>query len=173
MRKPVLSVTSAAAIILTIYSAAMPPMNIGTAAAAPAGNGATRVPLTPILRYCDSTVSRPTNFGIVGTGEGEAFIVTHGNTVVAQVQFVNARFPGMHYDVGLIQVPRPTSSPCGPGAPDTAYTGMDLDAAGRATVTISDQIHPGTTGVWVKIDRPSPHSQLPAEYYSSRFVAQI
>lgn len=175
MRNPVFSVTPAAAIILTICSAVMSPMGTGTAAGAPpdVNAAATRAPFTPARRACDFHNLGVTNFGPVGTGSGEALIHTSGNTVVAEVQFVNTRFPGAHYEVGLIQVPRPTAPGCGPGAPGTAYTGMDIDAAGRATVTLQDQIRPGMTGVWVKIERSNPHSQLPAEAYSTVAITHI
>jgi hypothetical protein len=78
--------------------------------------------------------------------------------------------PGTHYDVGLIQEPRPSSATCGPGDPGTAFTGMDTDAAGNATVTVQDSIRQGTTGVWVMVERANPHSQNPAEFYTSEFV---
>jgi hypothetical protein len=109
----------------------------------------------------------------VGTGSGEALIQTSGNTVVADVKFLLSKEPGMHFDVGLIQVPRPTSSPCGPGDPDTAYTGMDIGPDGTAAVTVQEQIRPGTTGVWVQILRPSERSQSPVEFYTSVSVAHI
>jgi hypothetical protein len=81
--------------------------------------------------------------------------------------------PGTHFDVGLIQEPRPASANCGPGAPGTAFSGLDTDGAGGGTVTVSDAIAPGTTGVWVVIQRPNPNSQNPAEFYTSEFVAPV
>jgi hypothetical protein len=41
------------------------------------------------------------------------------------------------------------------------------------TVTIQDTIKQGTTGGWVLISRPNPHSQDAAECYSSEFVAPV
>jgi hypothetical protein len=169
MRKPALFARSAAVIALTICSAALSPMHMGTAAAA----GGTRVPFSPLRRACDFTPLGNPNFGISGAGSGEALIHTSGNTVVADVHFVNSREPGIHFDVGLIQVPRPTSSPCGPGDPGTAYAGMDIGPDGTAAVTVGDQIRPGATGVWVQILRPSTNSQSPVEFYTSVFVAHI
>ncbi|HEU4363313.1 MAG TPA: hypothetical protein VFR27_17650, partial [Mycobacterium sp.] len=104
---------------------------------------------------------------------GSVVIRVNGNTVVAEVQFVNTRRPGTHYDVGLIQVPRSTSAPCGPGSPGTTFTGMDVDAGGRASATLQDTISSGTTGVWVKVQRPSPRSQDPIEFYTSSFLAHV
>lgn len=107
------------------------------------------------------------------TGTGSALIRTAGSTVIAEVHLVNTALPGMHYDVGLIQAPHPSSAPCGPGAPDTAFTGLDLDGSGAGTVTVQDAIRPGTTGVWVLVQRPSSFSQDPAEVYTSDFLASI
>lgn len=167
MRTPALSVT------LTVCSVALWPIGAGGAAAAPDDGGGTRVPLTPVLRACDFSFQGTNFWGTMPGGQGEVLIRTSGNTVIAEVQFVNSKDRGAHYDVGLIQAPRPANSPCGPGAPDTAYTGMDVDPAGRAAVTLQDTLRPGTTGVWVKIQRPSPHSQFPAEFYTTSYLAKV
>jgi hypothetical protein len=50
---------------------------------------------------------------------------------------------------------------------------MDLDGAGRGTATVSDTVRPGTTGVWLIIERPNPNSQNPAEFYTSEFVVPV
>ena len=86
---------------------------------------------------------------------------------------MDAPEPGTHFDVGLIQEPRPSSATCGPGDPGTAYSGFDTDAAGSGTVTIKEGIRPGTTGVWVIVERANPNSQNPAEFYTSEFVAPV
>lgn len=156
-------------------AAALSPMDTTTAAAAPSDtNGGIQVPLVSALRSCDFGRLLNPFWGKPSTGQGEAVIRKTGNTVVAEVHFVNTRELGVHYDVGLIQLPRPPSPPsCGPGDPGTAFVGMDTDAAGRGSVTLQDAIRPGTTGVWIKIDRPSPRSQDPMELYSSSFIARI
>ncbi|MEO8813766.1 MAG: hypothetical protein ABI307_05040 [Mycobacterium sp.] len=175
MRKPVPFVTSAAATVLMICAAMLSPMGTGTAAGAPPGTTGTttRAPFTPAHRSCDFHNLGSTNFGAVGSGTGEALIHTSGNTVVAEVNFSNPRFLGVHYQVGLIQAPRPAAPGCGPGTPGTAYVDMVIDGAGRAAVTLQDQIRPGMTGVWLKIDRFGPHSQLPAEYYSTIMITPV
>jgi len=86
---------------------------------------------------------------------------------------VDAPDPDTHFAVGLIQVPRPSTATCGPGDPGSAFTGLDTDAAGSATVTVQDRIRPGTTGVWVIVERPKGNSQNPAEFYTSEFVAPV
>lgn len=155
-------------------AAALSPIDVGTAAAVPSDtNGGIRVPLASALRSCDFGRLLNPFWGKISSGQGEAVVRRNGNTVIAEVAFVNTREPGLHYDVGLIQLPRPASPPCGPGAPGTAFAGMDTDAAGRGSVTLQDAIRPGTTGVWVKIDRPGPHAQDPVEFYSSSFIARI
>lgn len=147
---------------------------IGTAAASPNSTKTQTVALLPVLRYCD--------FGFVATapqvplpfqGTGSVVMTTAGSSVTAEVRVVIYNRPDTHYDVGLIQAPRPSSAPCGPGDPGTAFAGLDTDAAGGGTVTIHDSIRPGTTGVWVAVQRPNPHSQSPAEYYSSEIVAPV
>ena len=81
--------------------------------------------------------------------------------------------PGTHFDVGLIEEPRPASATCGPGDPGTAFTGLDTDAAGNGTAIVQDTIRPGTTGVWVIVERRNGNSQNPAEFYTSEFVAPV
>jgi hypothetical protein len=56
---------------------------------------------------------------------------------------------------------------------DSTFTGLDTDAGGAGTATVQDSVRPGTTGVWVIVERPNPHSQNPGEYYTSEFVAAI
>jgi hypothetical protein len=50
---------------------------------------------------------------------------------------------------------------------------MDTDGAGSGTATVQDAIRPGTTGVWVIVERPNGFSQIPAAYYTSEFVAPV
>ncbi len=92
---------------------------------------------------------------------------------IAEVHVVDADQPGTHFDVGLIQEPRPASATCGPGDPGTAYAGLDTDGAGSGTVTVQEGIRQGATGVWVIVERRSANSQNPAELYTSEFVAPI
>jgi hypothetical protein len=139
-----------------------------------AAEGGTRVTLEGDLRRCDfSLVSTAPMVPRAELGSGSALIHTAGSRAVAEVRLVDAPEPGTHFDVGLIQEPRPSSATCGPGDPGTAFTGMDTDASGSGTVTIQDTIRPGTTGVWVIIERPNGNSQNPAEFYTSEFVAPV
>ncbi|MEO8813767.1 MAG: hypothetical protein ABI307_05055 [Mycobacterium sp.] len=175
MRKPVLFVMSAAAMALTICAAVLSPIDTGTATAAPSDTtgAGTRTPFGGARRACDFSKLGSTSWGSPGTGYGEAFVHTSGNTVIAEVQFTNSRFPGVHYDISMIQVPRASAPGCGPGTPGTTYAGMVMDGAGNATLTLQDQIRPGMTGVWLQIQRPSPRSQLPVEWYSTMQIVPI
>jgi hypothetical protein len=137
-------------------------------------DGGTRVPLQGDLRRCDFSLS--TTAPLVERprlASGSAVIATAGSTAVAEVHLFDEPNPGTHFDVGLIQEPRPSSAGCGPGAPGTAYAGMDTDGAGNGTVTIQDTIRPGTTGLWVIVERPSAHSQDPAEFFTSGFLVPV
>jgi hypothetical protein len=93
--------------------------------------------------------------------------------VIAEVHLFDQPSPNTHFDVGLIQEPRPSPVTCGPGAPGTAYTGMDTDGAANGTATVQDTIQPGTTGVWVIVERPNAFSQDPAEFYTSGFLVPV
>jgi hypothetical protein len=139
-----------------------------------AAEGGTTVPLDSDLRRCDFSLDSIAPMeSRARLGSGSAFIHIAGSRAIAEVHLVDAPEPGTHFDVGLIQEPRPSSGTCGPGDPGTAFTGMDTDAAGSGTVTVQDTIHPGTTGVWVIIERPNEISQNPAEFYTSEFVAPV
>jgi hypothetical protein len=139
-----------------------------------AAEGTTRVPLTSDFRRCDFSLStfasleeRPR------LGSGSAVIHVAGSRVIAEVHLFDQPSPNTHFDVGLIQEPRPAPVTCGPGAPGTAYTGMDTDGAANGTATVQDTIRPGTTGVWVIVERPNAFSQDPAEFYTSGFLVPV
>ena len=143
---------------------------IGRAAA----EGTTRVPLQSDLRHCDFSLN--TTAPLVERprlGSGAAVIHVAGSRVIAEVQLFDQPSPNTHFDVGLIQEPRPAPVTCGPGAPGTAYTGLDTDGAANGTATVADTIRPGTTGVWVVVERPSAFSQDPAEFYTSGFLVPV
>lgn len=143
---------------------------LGTGMAAATGP----VPISSTLRNCDgSAVKTAVQAPRVALGRGVVLVHPSGSTVSADIDLVISNQPGMHYDVGLIQVPRPTSATCGPGDPGTTYAGVDTDPAGHAAITINAPIQQGTTGVWVMVTTPNPHNQAPAEYYSSEFVAPV
>lgn len=161
------------AVCVTAFTAAMAP--VATAGIAPtAAEAGTIVVLDSKLRRCDfSLVSVVPMVPQSALGTGSVIVRSAGGKATAEVHLSDAPEPGTHFDVGLIQEPRPASANCGPGAPGTAFSGLDTDAAGSGTVTVSDAIAPATTGVWVVLQRPNPNSQNPAEFYTSEFVAPV
>ncbi|BCZ22252.1 hypothetical protein MYSE111917_11255 [Mycobacterium senriense] len=161
--------TCTAAVALLIAPAAA--SAIGTAAAE---GGGTTVVFDNYLRRCDfSKVSTAPKVPSPMLGTGSAIVRTSGSRAVAEVHLYDEPEPGMHFDVGLIEEPRPSSSTCGPGDPGSAFSGMDLDGAGNGTTAVADTIRPGTTGVWVIIERANANSQNPAEFYTSEFVVPV
>ncbi len=160
------------AIVMTIYAASTP-LGMRGAAAAPEGSGGIRMPLVATSRDCNFGFHVDNFWGRRPSGYGEVLIRRSGNSVTAEVHFVNTRDLGAHYDVGLIQTPQPPQYPCDPGTPGTAWVGMVVDPAGRASATVQSSVRPGATGAWVNIQRSSPRSQLPEEHYSTSYLANI
>jgi hypothetical protein len=139
-----------------------------------AAESGTIVVLDSDLRRCDfSLISTDPMVAHPGLGTGSAVISHSGSSATAEVHLTDSPEPGTHFDVGLIQEPRPASANCGPGDPGTAFSGFDTDGAGSGTVTITEGLRPGTTGVLVIVERGNPHSQNPAEFYTSEFVAPV
>lgn len=139
-----------------------------------AADGGTTVALDSKLRRCDfSLVSTAAMEARTALGTGSALIHRAGSLAVAEVHLVDAPEPGTHFDVGLVEEPRPASATCGPGDPGTAFGGLDTDGAGSGTATVSETIRPGTTGVWVIVERPNDRSQNPSEFYTSEFLAPV
>jgi hypothetical protein len=164
MTPATLTLTRCAA-ILTIVAAT-------GATAAPAGASAgTTVPLRSILRACDFSPIQW--YSAQSDGSATSAIRAGGGTVSAEVHLSEPGSPGTHFDVRLIQAPRASNSPCGAGGPGVAVGSLDTDGAGQATTTLQDSIQSGTTGAWVFIQRPSPYSQGPAEFYTSDFIAPV
>jgi hypothetical protein len=139
-----------------------------------AAEGTTRVPLVSDLRRCDfSRVNNQVPLLRPTLGSASAVLQITGSSATAEVQLYSPANPGAHYDVGLIQEPLPSSATCGPGAPGTAFTGIDTDGGGNATTTVRSGLNPGTKGVWVIVERASGDSQNPAEVYTSDFLAPV
>jgi hypothetical protein len=130
----------------------------------------TLVPLTPKFRACDFTWA--VNVPTFGKGSGQAVISkAASNNVVAQVGLIAAE-PQTHYNVRLIQSPR-TSPGCGAGDTGVIAGGIDTDGSGAGTVTLQNPLAANTTGVWIFVDRPSPHSQTPIDFYTSEIITPI
>ena len=158
--------------ISTLARCAAPVVVVLAGSIAPAAaEGGTVVPLRSILRACD--FSPIPDRASVDRGTASAVIHVNGGAVAADIHFAEPGAPGAHYDVSLIQVPRPASAPCdGPG-PGVAVGALNTDGVGIANTTVSDSLRSGTTGVWVFIHQASPYSQSPAEFYTSDFPVPV
>lgn len=75
-------------------------------------DGATTVVMDWTLRRCDfSLVSTPPIVARPGLGTATALVRTAGSKAIAEVHLADPPDPGTHFDVGLIQVPRPAAVP--------------------------------------------------------------
>jgi hypothetical protein len=160
---------------LTISTVARCALPLVVALAAPAvpanAEGGTFVQMRAVLRACD--YSPIPDFASTNNGTASAVVHASGGAVTADVHFAEPSEPGTHFDVELIQVPRPANAPCdGPG-PGVAVGALDTDGAGVGNATVRGGLSSGTTGVWVFIRRPSPRSQSPAEFYTSDFTVKV
>ncbi len=172
MLRPMPTMTRCAA-VLAIAATALP-SSTAAASAAPTGiDGTTRVPLNNVLRACDFSVANSTVVAARADASVSSVIRSAGGTVSAEVHLSDPSSPGTHYDVRLIQAPRESQFPCGPGAPGVAVGSLNSDGAGQATTTVQDTIRPGTTGAWVYVQRPGQFSQDPAEFYTSIIIASV
>lgn len=143
---------------------------LAPAVTAAAQGGGTFMPFTQVLRRCDYS---ETDFnGPTGYARTTAVVHSTGSEVSVDVE-MNTAIPNIHYDVRVIQAPRPASATCHGGDPGVAAAPIFIDAGGNGRVTLRDAIEPGTTGVWVFVTRPDAFSQNPAEFYTSDFIASV
>jgi hypothetical protein len=124
-----------------------------------------------MFRTCDFTPVQ----GESSASYGAATAVVHasGGTVTADVHISEPGTPGAHFNVALIQMPHASTAGCTVPGPGVAVNGVDLDGVGQGSTTVQSSLQSGTTGVWVYIQRPSPYSQAPEEFYTSDFVAPV
>jgi hypothetical protein len=163
MRQLTRFVTTVAAVVVATPGAMFA---IGTATAA----ADTFLPFTQTYRRCDFSANTFT--GPTGYARATAVVRVGSNEVVADVKIATA-VPFTHYDVRLIQVPRPSSKPCGGGDPGVAVSGLMTDGAGAGSTTVRGNIEPGATGVWMFISRPDAFRQTPAEFYTSDLIVAV
>src|ERR1700744_779139 len=132
--------------ISTLARCALPVVVALAGSTAPAAaEGGTVVPLRSILRAGE--FSPIPYFASTNRGTASAVIHVNGGAVTADIHFAEPGAPGAHYDVSLIQVPRPASAPCdGPG-PGVAVGALNTDGVGIAHTPGSDSRRSGTNGV--------------------------
>ncbi|KUI36948.1 hypothetical protein AU195_16980 [Mycobacterium sp. IS-1496] len=157
---------------MALIAAPLAPVGVGVVSAplAAAESGGTFLPFSPTLRRCD--YSARSYYDSAGNGRATATVRTAGSQVSADVQLLLAK-PNSYYEVRLIQVPRESSAGCHAGAPGTAVGALHTDGVGAGAVTLSSPLMSGATGSWLAIERPQPHSQLPAEFYTTDFIVAI
>jgi hypothetical protein len=156
--------------ILVAAAASLMAFTPAIASASPGGStGPAVMPLISKWRACDFTLEKWVD--AVGDGRGIAHLSTTGSNVAATVDLATAE-PNTHYDVRIIQTPRPSIG-CAPGAPGVATGSLQTDAGGSGSTTVQGPIDSGATGAWVIVERPAANSQTPAEFYTSGFVASI
>lgn len=143
--------------------------SVAVASAAPAG-AATQMPLAGVLRACDAT--NLDNVFARQYGRAFAELTTPGSNTVAAKFTIDSAVPYTHYNVRIIQVPRPSNN-CAPGDPGVIAGGFETDATGAGGGSIAGPIQSGATGAWVVIDRPAANTMTPAEFYTSDFIASI
>jgi hypothetical protein len=169
-----LKMCGASAAAITLLTTLTILCGVPVARANPDANDVTRIALDATMRNCDFSLNRaPPMVATPMLGSGWVEMTHGGSRATAVVHLEAPNEPGMHYNVGLIEEPRPSSATCGPGDAGTAFGALDTDGAGVGVATISDTFRPGTTGVWVIIERPAAHSAAPAEYYTSEIVAPV
>lgn len=160
----------AAAVALTAAPLASVIAGVGSAPTAAAESGGTYLPFSSILRRCDYSTRQ--YYDSAGSARATATVRTAGSQVIADVQLLLAK-PNSYYEVRLVQAPRASSAGCHAGAPGTAVGALHTDGLGGGAVTLSSPIMSGATGSWLAIERPQPHSQLPAEFYTTDYIVGI
>ncbi|OKH84955.1 hypothetical protein EB75_02110 [Mycobacterium sp. ST-F2] len=155
------------ALVAALTVSALP---VATVVAAPAqAAGTSRQTLMSRTYTCDR---QPINymkfrFPAVPTAE----ISSDGRTAVAHVDMLDGA-RNAQYVVRLIPAPHATLG-CLPGDPSIGTGTLSTDGFGNGNSTVQLSVAPGTSGVWVAVELPAPHSQSPAEFYSSDFVASV
>ncbi|MDZ4268716.1 MAG: hypothetical protein U1D00_24020 [Mycobacterium sp.] len=165
MRATTRTARAGAAIII----ASVLPLTGGTGAAS-AEAGSTFLPFGQTLRRCDFSDIKYVRAGAYGRPTAQ--VRTEGADVVADIQFATGS-PNTRYDVRVIQAPRPSALPCNAGDPGVAAAALFTDSAGAGALTVRGPLSAGATGVWVFITRPSVHSQVPEEFYTSDVIATL
>lgn len=149
-------------------AAAMSAALTSTAASA-AASPAHRMFLLANMHTCD--------FQLVTTQLGRpgaklfAEITSDGYTAVAHIDMTNGA-DNAQYVVRVIPAPHAVLG-CMPGDHGITTGTLAADAFGSGSITLQAPIPTGTTGMWLAVDLPSPHSQIPQEFFSSNYIAPV
>ncbi len=125
--------------------------------------------LLPNMHTCD--------FQLVTTQLGRpgaklfAEITSARYAAVAHIDMTNGS-DNAQYVVRVIPAPH-TGLGCMPGDRGIATGTLATDAFGSGSITLQAPIPTGTTGMWLAVDLPSAHSQIPQEFFSSNYIAPV
>jgi hypothetical protein len=128
-----------------------------------------RMILLATMHTCDF---QPVDHAMGRSGaEPLAEITTDRHNAAAHID-MTAGTPNVQYVVRLIPAPHAVLG-CPAGDPSITTGTLSTDDSGTGSATLQTRIGPGTTGMWLAIDLPSPHSQTPEEFYSSNYIAAV
>ena len=140
------------------------------AAATPACASPThRMFLLPNMHTCDfQLVTTP-----LGRAGAKSFaeIDSDGRSVVAHIEMTNGA-DSAQYVVRMIPAPHAQLG-CLAGDRGITTGALATDEFGNGSLTLQAAMSPGTTGVWLAVDLPAAHSQVPREFYSSNYIAAV
>jgi hypothetical protein len=134
------------------------------------GSASSAMPMSSQWRACD--FSKLPWVDAVGDARPVAHIRTDGSGMLVATVDIATAVPNTRYDVRVVQTPRP-SQVCGPGAPGVVTGTLQTDAIGGGSTTFGGPVAGSATGAWVILERPSPFAQVPAEFYTTEFLASV
>ena len=100
-----------------------------------------------------------------------AEINSDGHIVTAHIDLANGA-DDARYVARVIPAPHAVLG-CLAGDPSITTGILVTDAYGSGGVTLRAPIPAGATGMWLAVDLPSAHSQVPEEFYSSNYIATV
>jgi hypothetical protein len=138
-------------------------------AASASAAGGYRMILLATMHTCDF---QPVDHAIGRAGATPlAEITTDRHSASAHIDLTNGT-PNVHYVVRLIPAPHAVLG-CLAGDPSITTGTLRTDDSGTGSATLQAHLASGTTGMWLAVDLPSTHSQTPAEFYSSNYIATV
>ena len=108
----------------------------------------------------------------IPAGDGaEQHLRLEGVSVVAHIEMTNGA-DSAQYVVRMIPAPHAQLG-CLAGDRGITTGALATDEFGNGSLTLQAAMSPGTTGVWLAVDLPAAHSQVPREFYSSNYIAAV
>lgn len=155
--------TVAVAIASTLICAAV------TAVAPASASPVYRTTLLATMHTCDF---QPVDHAIGRSGAVPLAEITSDHHIATARVDMTAGTPDVHYVVRVIPAPHAVLG-CLAGDPSIATGTLNTDEYGMGSTTLHTLIAHGTTGIWLAVDLPAPHSQTPQEFYSSNYIATV